>query len=49
MDPPTEQQAYEASVNTGIISPTNEAPSPVDNIVVIEDVIDKDDVDIGTG
>ncbi len=36
------------SVNTKIIRPTNEAPSPVDNIIV-EDVIDDDDVEIVTG
>ncbi len=44
LDPPTEQQAYKALVNAGIIKPTNKAPSPVDNIVVVEDVTDKDDV-----
>ena len=35
-------------MNAGIFRPTNEAPSPVDNIIV-EDVIDDDDVEIGTG
>ena len=49
LDPPTEQQAYEASVNAGLIRPTNKAPSPVDNIVVIEDVTDENDVKRGTG
>ncbi len=33
----------------GTIKPTNEVPSPVDNIIVVEDIIDKDDGEIGTG
>ncbi len=49
LDPPTKQQAYEASLNSGIIRPTNEAPSPVDTTVVIEEVTKGDDVEIETG
>ncbi len=36
-------------VNAGLIRPTKEAPSPVDNTVVVEDVTNDDDVEIGTG
>ncbi len=48
MDPPTKQQAYKTLVNEGIIRPTNKAPSPVDNIVVVEYVTNEDDVEIAT-
>ena len=37
------------SVNAEIIRPTNEAPSPVGNIAVIEDVTKDDYVKISTG
>ncbi len=49
LDPPTEQEAYEVLIKLGLIRPTNEASSPVDNIVVIEDITDEDDIKIGTG
>ncbi len=49
LDPTTKQEAYEASINAVIIRPSNKAPSPVDNVVVVEDIINNDDVEIPTG
>ncbi len=36
-------------INAGIIRPTNEAPSLVDNIVVVEDVTNDNDMEIASG
>ncbi len=49
LDPTTKQQAYEALVKDEIIRPTNQAPSLVENIAVVEDVTNDDDVEIATG
>ncbi len=48
LDHTKEQEACKASVNTEIIRPTNKTPSPVDNIVVVEDVSNKDDMEVPT-
>ncbi len=37
LPPSTEQQAYEALVNSEFIRPINTPPSNVDNVIVIED------------